>query len=141
MIVIRSVTDIQALRHDSSVDTLVAQYIERYFHTLAKTYGYAQSINSFSLEENGGCVVFLQTAEDCNRLSDMGLHTDYKGTFPEITALIPLQSKGSMVPLFKSTIAINNEYAVDVFSVKGTLDDETEQFLMDECAGSGPVSK
>lgn len=132
MIIINSQRDILFLRKKGSVDPVIVQYIEQHFDMLIRLYGKRHMPPTFSLD-NGGSIVFLEKPSDCDRLDSIGLYTSYKNTFPEITELINLPSHGKRVSLFKSTIVISNEKAIDVISEKGTLDSETEQFLKSEC--------
>lgn len=132
MIIINSQRDILFLRKKGSVNPVIVQYIEQHFAMLIRLYAKGHMYHTFSLDNEGG-MVFLQEPADCDRLEAIGLHTSYKNTFPEITELINLSSHGKKVSLFKSTIVISNERAIDVISEKGTLDPETEQFLENQC--------
>lgn len=131
MIILNTLSDVQKLKDSVTIDDCITSYLEKYFITLSKQIYTRKPPNNFSLEKYG-CIVFLQNAVDCKNLSAVGLQNEYKNTYPEYVERVELQGNNRMIELFSACIVINNEVCIMVFSQKGTLDFETEQFLMKE---------
>lgn len=72
--------------------------------------------------------VFFNVIEDTVDLSCIGLHGRFCEQSPEFVLSIPLQN----VELYHTFILYNNENGIHIFSIKGTLDTMSEQFLMKE---------
>lgn len=72
--------------------------------------------------------VFFNTSNDCEDLSCIGLHGKLSEQFPEFVESIPLQNN----TLYHFFALYNNECGIHIFSIKGTLDEESEKFLADE---------
>lgn len=132
MVIVKNQADIQKLKDDNSFENVIAVYIEELFITLSNVFCNGKVTDGFSLQ-NHGSIVFLQNGQDCKSLSLLGLHCEYKHTYPEYVELIQLHGKNGLVELYNACLVINNEFAITFLSTKGALDADTERFLSKEC--------
>lgn len=72
--------------------------------------------------------VFFNVSDDCEDLSCIGLHGKLSEQFPEFVESIPLQNN----ILYHFFALYNNECGIHIFSIKGTLDEESEKFWANE---------
>lgn len=72
--------------------------------------------------------VFFDGQEDTQMLSHIGLHGSFQTQSPEFVRLITI---GDYL-LYHTFILYTNENGVHIFSLKGTLDEASEQFLAEE---------
>lgn len=133
MIILNTLSDVQKMTDCATMEGCIADYLKNYFIALSMQLCAGSPPDNFSLEKYG-CIVFLQNVDDCKILYVVGLHSEYKKTHPESVERIRLQGDNGEIELFNACVLINNEVCITVFSQKGTLDDETEQFLLKECS-------
>lgn len=133
MILIKNMSDIENMRKRLKCDNSIIEYLKEYFQMLVKTLSDNESPEKLTLEKSG-YIVYLENAADCRSLVSIGIDKEYKNTLPEYIEAISLSGESGEIELYKTTIVINNDFAIDIFSSKGTLDEETERFLYDECS-------
>lgn len=92
----------------------IDDYIQNYFDAFSDT----ESDES----------VFFNDPEDTANLSCIGLHGRLCDQLPEFVLSIPIQD----LVLYHIFILYNNENGIHIFSIKDTLDFESEQFLSQE---------
>lgn len=92
----------------------IDKYIQNYFDASADTIS----------DES----VFLNVMEDTLDLSCIGLHGKLSDQLPEFVLSISIQS----LVLCHTFILYNNENGIHIFSIKDTLDFESENFLKNE---------
>lgn len=92
----------------------IDEYIQNYFDAFPDT----ESDES----------VFFNDPEDTTDLSCIGLHGRLCDQSPEFVLSISIQD----MELYHTFILYNNENGIHIFSIKDTLDFESEQFLAQE---------
>lgn len=119
---IQGLQDIQCLRIKGNSYRHIADYLEAYWLALAQEEDFPP--------KNYVPMVFLDSPADAERLECVGLSKHYRDTYPEYVELVDLMNG---TRLYNACVLLNNEDAINVFSIQGTLDMETELFLKAEC--------
>ncbi|MFT9057053.1 MAG: hypothetical protein ABF449_10625 [Ethanoligenens sp.] len=120
---IRGSRDIQNLRKWNRTYKQIAAYLEQYWMALERE-------NTDFPPEGYVPIVLLERPQDAEQLGLVGIHAQYRHTFPEYVELIALEDG---VQLYNACVLLNNEDTINIFSIKGILDARTERFLEAEC--------
>lgn len=122
MKIIRTLQDIQKLKAEGCMYRQITAYLESYWLALAQRGDFPP--------KHCAPMIFLESSADAERLECVGVSKHYRDTYPEYVELIDLMNG---TRLYNACVLLNNEDAINVFSIQGTLGMETELFLKAEC--------
>ncbi|MEZ7892711.1 MAG: hypothetical protein QMC67_13280 [Candidatus Wallbacteria bacterium] len=108
--------------------------IEEYFSVLKDIFYNAHDAEEFLLDKEAGHIVVIEKPSDANNLNAAGIGAvTLKNSNPEAIEKLMLNN-GNFA--YKISVGINNSYLVTLFSMAGTLDNETEKWLRENCERS-----
>lgn len=134
MRIIQMYKDLQVLKQTNVLSDSYMAFLEGEWHGLFEALSTDVNINQFSLQEHG-YIVCLE-AGDCN-LEPVGLPEGLCQSWPEYVEKISLGDTA----LYRIGILYNNEFMMLFYSIVGTLDTETENWLAEHAEPITPFRK
>lgn len=108
-----------------NINPIITNYLTDYYEMLIK------SIHCNDLKEIGA-IYFLESSEDIQKHTELGLSNILENSLPEFTECIKIKSKINEVKLLHSCFVLSNSCAISVFTEIGTLEKSTENYLLQD---------
>ncbi|MHC1694022.1 MAG: hypothetical protein AB9835_01835 [Eubacteriales bacterium] len=124
--------DIEQLRDTSTLPQTIVDYLQSFFLNIYTTFSDGEDIYDFTLDSSGYIIV-LMSADDVHNLPEVGLAKGLTSSVPEYVDKIMLMDGSQQLEVYHALFLTNNEWGLNVVSLVGSLDEESEAFLRGNC--------